>query len=151
MKKILTLYLLVPFLSFGSDLDCLTSALYHEARNLGVGSMREVANVISNRVESDSYPNTYCKVIKQNKQFSFYPAKPSNKREAVLMAETNPTVHDLNSWIIATKVAIQTFNGNLNVEFTDALFYHTTSVNPNWASTKQKLGKLKNHIYYGEK
>lgn len=151
MKKFITTCLFIPLLSFGSELDCLTSALYHEARNLGVGSMKEVANVISNRVKSNRYPNTYCKVVKQNRQFSFYPGKPSNQKEATMLAKSKPTVHDLNSWNLATKIAIQTFNGRLKVKFTDALFYHTTSVDPNWASEKQKLGRLKNHIYYGEK
>ncbi len=50
---------------------CLAEALYHEARGEGEIGMIAVANVVINRVKSDSFPNDPCSVIHQPNQFSF--------------------------------------------------------------------------------
>ena len=51
--------------------ECLVSALYHEARSESKDAVLAVATVIHNRVVSDRYPDSYCKVIQQPKQFSY--------------------------------------------------------------------------------
>ena len=59
------------------DLDCLTQAVYYEARGEGQAGMQAVAQVILNRVRSSAFPNTVCGVIFQGAgrrtgcQFSF--------------------------------------------------------------------------------
>ena len=59
------------------ELDCLTAALYYEARGEGEDGMEAVAQVIVNRVRHPSFPKSLCGVIYQGAgrgrgcQFSF--------------------------------------------------------------------------------
>lgn len=62
---------------------CLSSVIHHEARGESFEGQVAVASVVLNRVESSRFPNTVCGVVKQPKQFSWYPRKPltNQKRE----------------------------------------------------------------------
>jgi spore germination cell wall hydrolase CwlJ-like protein len=53
------------------QVDCLTSAIYHEARGEPYIGQVLVAAVIHNRVLSDHFPGSYCEVIKQDNQFEY--------------------------------------------------------------------------------
>ena len=54
-----------------SETECLATALYHEARGEGERGQKAVAFVIHNRAQSPEFPDGYCNVILQPKQFSF--------------------------------------------------------------------------------
>ena len=47
------------------SVKCLQLNLYHEARGSSLADQAAVADVVLNRVESNSYPNTVCGVVKQ--------------------------------------------------------------------------------------
>jgi len=51
--------------------ECVVEALYHEVRGESRESIIAVASVIKNRVNSKKYPNSYCEVVQQPKQFSY--------------------------------------------------------------------------------
>ena len=56
----------------GADsLHCLTEALYFEARGEGRSGQRAVAEVILNRVDSRTFPNSVCGVVHQRGQFTY--------------------------------------------------------------------------------
>src|SRR5437868_12759975 len=63
--------------TFERSLQCLTEALYYEARNQADDGLRAVAQVVLNRVRHPAYPNTVCGVVYQGSerttgcQFSF--------------------------------------------------------------------------------
>src|ERR671914_1597842 len=58
-------------------LECLTQAIYYEARNQSDDGQRAVAQVVLNRVRHPAYPDTVCGVVFQGSerrtgcQFSF--------------------------------------------------------------------------------
>jgi len=52
------------------DIKCLSEAIYFEARGESIKGQIAVANVIKNRVSSRS--KTYCDVVHQKGQFSYY-------------------------------------------------------------------------------
>ncbi|MFT6945407.1 MAG: spore germination cell wall hydrolase CwlJ-like protein, partial [Yoonia sp.] len=52
-----------PAAQGGAQWECLAEALYFEARGETVRGMFAVGEVILNRVDNDSYPNTLCNVI----------------------------------------------------------------------------------------
>jgi spore germination cell wall hydrolase CwlJ-like protein len=61
-----------PFLAEGQaepdkrrSLDCLTTAIYHEARSESEAGQRAVAQVVLNRARHPAYPNSVCGVIYQ--------------------------------------------------------------------------------------
>ena len=45
---------------FEQSLQCLTQAVYYEARNQSADGQRAVAQVVLNRVRHPSYPNSVC-------------------------------------------------------------------------------------------
>lgn len=51
----------------------MSSVLHYEARGESYEGKVAVASVVMNRVESSRFPNTVCGVVKQRKQFSWYP------------------------------------------------------------------------------
>ena len=53
----------LPAPSGGSDWQCLTEALYFEARGESLKGQFAVAEVILNRVDSGLYPRTVCGVV----------------------------------------------------------------------------------------
>jgi N-acetylmuramoyl-L-alanine amidase len=52
------------------QIDCLTRVIDHEARGEPVKGQEAVAYVIMNRVHSERFADTICKVVKQKGQFT---------------------------------------------------------------------------------
>ena len=66
--KTKTTYALIP----AEEIDCMTEAVYFEARGEPEEGQKAVMEVILNRVDNlQKYPNTICGVIKQKSQFSY--------------------------------------------------------------------------------
>lgn len=80
---------------------CLSSVIHHEARGEPFKGQVAVAQVVLNRVKSPHFPNTICKVVKQRKQFSWYPkkkltnAKSKMARKIIKGHHTNPIGNSL--------------------------------------------------------
>ena len=55
-----------------SAVFCLGLAIYFEGRGESEFGQKLIANILTNRVRSKKYPNNYCDVMTQYKQFSFY-------------------------------------------------------------------------------
>src|SRR6476660_5886742 len=51
--------------TFDRSLQCLTQAIYYEARNQSDDGERAVAQVVLNRVRHPAFPNTVCGVVYQ--------------------------------------------------------------------------------------
>lgn len=50
---------------------CLTQTIYHEARGESYHGQLVVGFLVANRVDHEWYPNDFCDVVYQRKQFSF--------------------------------------------------------------------------------
>lgn len=73
---------------------CLSSVIHHEARGESRQGQIAVAQVVMNRVKDKRWPNTVCAVVKQPKQFSWYPRKgmtnaKSKLARTVILGRTN--------------------------------------------------------------
>ena len=53
---------------FGNALDCLTAAVYYEARSESTDGQRAVAQVVLNRARHPAFPNSVCGVVFQGSQ-----------------------------------------------------------------------------------
>lgn len=53
------------------EVKCLTETIYYEARGESNKGKLAVANVVINRMENKSFPDTVCSVVYQKKQFSW--------------------------------------------------------------------------------
>lgn len=125
-----------------SDSDCLTQAVYYEARGEGVDGMRAVAQVILNRVRHPAYPKTICGVVYQGAyqrtscQFSF-----------VCNGAMGAPVESW-AWRRAKTVADAALNGYVMTSVGTSTSFHTTGVKPGWGSTMERVAQIGSHIFY---
>ena len=128
------------------QLMCLAVAIFFEARGEPIDGQELVANVILNRVEHSSYPDTICGVVNQRKQFSYTHELPR------LGMSSNPLDYndypDEIAWELSKEIAKETLdNGVINPYI---LMYHADYVDPYWADHYTVSGQVGRHIFYEE-
>ncbi|MEL6171482.1 MAG: cell wall hydrolase [Pseudomonadota bacterium] len=126
----------------GDQWQCLTEALYFEARGESVKGQFAVAEVILNRVDSAAFPNTVCGVIHQGTgrkygcQFTY---RCDGLKE---------TISEHKAFERVGKVAYIMVNGGAR-ELTDgATHYHTKAVSPRWAHVYPRTATIGFHHFY---
>lgn len=122
--------------------DCLTAAVYYEARSEPVDGQRAVAQVVLNRVRDRAFPHSVCGVVYQGVgsgracQFSF-------ACDGSMLRPRQPS-----AWALAERVATMALNGEVMPAVGNATFYHANYVLPWWASSLVRLGAIGHHIFY---
>jgi len=117
------------------ELECLAGAIYFEAKSESLEGQLAVGRVVINRARSGRFPASYCGVVYQRSQFSFIrcgqmPAIDRASRlwqNAIAVAK----IADANAYPSAAE---------------GALFFHATSVSPNWRLTR--VARVDNHVFY---
>lgn len=126
----------------GENWQCLAEALYFEARGETVRGMFAVGEVILNRVDSDAYPDTLCKVINQG----------TGRRYACQFTYTcdgkPETIAEPRSWERVGKVARILIDGAPRALTGGATHYHTKAVNPSWAQRFPRTAEIGVHYFY---
>ncbi|MDC7685097.1 cell wall hydrolase [Asticcacaulis sp. BYS171W] len=125
-----------------SDLDCLTQAVYYEARGETDAGQRAVAQVILNRVRHPGYPKTICNVVYQGAvkrtgcQFSFTcNGIMANRVEGW-------------AWKRARTVAEDALDGYVMKPVGASTHFHVLSVSPDWAPRMDKTATIGSHVFY---
>jgi hypothetical protein len=123
------------------DLDCLTQAIYYEARSESERGQAAVAQVVMNRLGNPNFPKTVCGVVFQGArhpgcQFSF--ACDGSMRQAIEGA----------AWDRARSVAEQTLAGVRVAAIGAATHYHTVDVDPYWGASMLRVAQVGLHIFY---
>jgi len=125
---------------------CLAEAIYFEARSEKLKGQAAVAQVVLNRVRNPAYPSSICDVVYQNAnwrnrcQFSF---ACDGKRHKV---------RENKHWRIAQDIAKAVTAGQIWLpEVGSSTHYHAVYVNPRWARSMYRLGKIGLHIFYRTK
>ena len=125
------------------ELLALSTTLYCEAVGEPWIGLASVADTIRNRVRSSMFPATYYGVTTQHKQFSCV-------RDALVLTN-NVKIRDDAEELKFRKIinlAARTITGDLPRITSDALFYHTVSVNPYWNKRYHRLGVIGHHVFY---
>lgn len=124
--------------------QCLTAALWWEARGEGLQGIKAVASVIENRKHSSGYPSTYCKIIKQHKQFSFVlEGKPIHKLEQ----QVKPSEKEV--FALVSSLAEQMLQGRFKPVLPRKVLHYTThAVSNTWTQKMQVVAKVGNHRFY---
>lgn len=123
-----------------SDTDCLAANIYHEARGENIHGQWFVAYVSQNRLRHRYFPNSYCEVIKQYKQFSWWDDPKIIKKP-----------DDPWSWDIAYHIAKKFINKDPITRHDaseGALFYHKYDILPYWADDYIYIGRVGAHLAY---
>lgn len=127
---------------FDRSLQCLTEAIYYEARSETEAGQRAVAQVVLNRVRHPAYPNTVCGVVYQGShrttgcQFSF-----------TCTGVMGP-INEQAAWQRARQIATAALRGQVYRPVGLAVNYHTTAINPYWASSLRTQTTVGAHIFY---
>ncbi|SDE46401.1 cell wall hydrolase [Limimaricola pyoseonensis] len=127
-----------------AEWNCLTEALYFEARGEALKGQFAVAEVILNRVDSPDYPDSVCGVVRQGTgrkyacQFSYY-------------CDGLPdTVNDKGSWKKLGRIASIMLEDGPRELTAGATHYHTKAVNPSWAGRIPRTASIGAHLFYRE-
>lgn len=124
------------------ELECLTQAVYFEARGETAVGQQAVAQVVLNRVRHPAYPKSVCGVVFQGAarargcQFSFAcDGSMRRGRESV-------------AWTRARHVAERALSGGVMASVGDATNFHTTGVSPNWGRRMVRVAQVGAHVFY---
>jgi len=124
------------------ELQCLSEAIYYEARSERISGQTAVAEVILNRVKSKHYPNSVCGVVYQGAerrtgcQFTF-----------TCDGSTALTPKGLH-WERSQDIASLAITGGNRKITQRATHYHTLSVDPHWSSSLQETKVIGSHKFY---
>ena len=123
-------------------LDCLTAAIYYEARSQSLDGQEAVAQVVLNRVRNPAFPNSVCGTVYEGSsrstgcQFTF-------SCDGSMVARIEPT-----AWDRARQVAQAAIDGFVYTPVGSATYYHTTAVSPWWAPKLVRVTQIGAHIFY---
>lgn len=124
------------------DLDCLTQAVYYEARGEGRDGMSAVAQVVLNRVRHPAFPKSVCGVVYQGAarrtgcQFSF-------TCSGVMRGRVNQA-----AWNRARTIASRALSGGVYAAVGNATHFHTTGVAPAWRNSLVRVNQVGSHLFY---
>lgn len=127
------------------DLRCLAENVYFEARGEPLDGQRAVAEVTLNRQRSANFPHTVCEVVYDSRWDPLRQRLVAHFSWTELDALSHPTGP---AWEEAKKVATSAYDDTYQPVVPGALFYHATSVHPDWARQKRVVAKIGNHIFY---
>jgi hypothetical protein len=124
-----------------ADLECLTTAVYFEARGESPRGQAAVAQVVLNRVKHKAFPKSVCGVVFQGAgragcQFSFACDGSMRKRKELL------------AWNRARNVAARALAGAARADIGAATHFHTTAVSPIWAPQMLRVANVGAHVFY---
>ncbi len=132
--------------------DCLSRAIYYEARSESRRGQLAVAEVVLNRVAHRLYPNNVCAVVyegtdretglswrgnQESCQFSFTCDGSEARRPP-----------DGEQWEVAQRVAAHALMGLSSSVTGEATHYHANYVNPYWAPRLVHTQTIGAHIFY---
>lgn len=124
----------------GGEWQCLTEAIYFEARGETLRGQFAVAEVILNRRDSGLYPRSVCGVVGQRGgggcQFSYVcDGHPDKMREK-------------GAREIAGRIAMVMLEGAPRALTDGATHFHTKGVRPGWARKFAKTADIGYHLFY---
>ncbi|HTX48260.1 MAG TPA: cell wall hydrolase [Caulobacteraceae bacterium] len=124
-----------------AELDCLTAAVYYEARGEAADGQAAVAQVVLNRVGQPRFAKTVCGVVYQGAkshacQFSFAcHGRPRRVREEA-------------AWTRSRAVAQRALSGYVMRTVGHATYFHLASLGRLRGSQEARAVRLGHHIFY---
>jgi hypothetical protein len=118
------------------ELECLTQAVYSEARGESPAGQAAVAQVILNRVRHPAFPKSVCGVVYQGCQFSFA-CNGGGRRHAEGAA-----------WDRARQVATRAMDGYVMADVGTATHFHASRLGSTWSGGLRKVAQIGAHIFY---
>ena len=132
---------------YTKELTCLINTLYAEARSEPEEGIRAVMSVIYNRKNHKNYPNTFCKVILQDKQFSAF-----NSDKSLATKPLKPVRElDKEAYRKVSSVAQEAVQGAFTpVLEPSVLHYAHVGIKNYWTSRMKVVIVHGRHVFYKE-
>ena len=133
--------------------ECLSLNIYFEAAVESTAGKLAVAQVTLNRVKSEQYPETICKVVYEGSHF----ASGHPKRDMCQFSWYCDGKHDIpnegRAWRESQNIAEYIMKTPGLLDITDhATHYHADYIpNPRWAQSRDRTVKIDTHIFYHKK
>ena len=123
------------------ELECLTSAVYFEARGETPAGQAAVAQVVLNRVRHPAFPKSVCGVVYQGAvshacQFSFVCDGQMRR------------VHEAAAWTRAHAIAARALDGYVMAGVGRATHFHVTRLGHIWGSGMVRVARVGGHDFY---
>ena len=123
------------------ELDCLTQAVYFEARGETPRGQAAVAQVVMNRLANPAFPKSVCGVVFQGAathgcQFSF--ACDGSMRRG----------REAAAWDRARRIAERALSGVRLADIGKATHFHTTDCQPDWGPQMLRVAQVGLHVFY---
>jgi hypothetical protein len=123
------------------DIDCLTAAVYYEARGEPREGQAAVAQVVLNRLRDAHFPKTVCGVVYQGLashacQFTF-------ACDGSTAARREP-----GAWDRAKTVASRALDGYVAPAIGGATHYHVASLGEIWGVQLVRVAQIGQHVFY---
>ncbi len=124
-----------------ADVDCMSEALYFEARGTTYEGERAVGEVILNRAADTRFPASVCGVIDQRYNGS---CQFSYRCDAIPNDQYNEPAELAKMRSISLELMV-----NRGEDITNgALFFHAASMVPGWFATLSARGQFGGNIFY---
>jgi len=133
----------LPAATGGAEWQCLSEALYFEARGETVKGQFAVAEVIMNRAKSSKFPDTVCGVIRQGAGGRKHQCQFSYKCDGYAEVFSEKQAYERMK-----KVARVALDGEVAPLTDGATFYHTKVVRPRWSRKFHKTATIGVHYFY---
>ena len=133
---------------YGEDnINCVIEATYFEARGENTLGHRAIIEVIFNRYQSSLYPDTFCEVVKQNKQFSYRNGKTTDD----LIYKDKKTKEKITNTVYNHLFTL-TYNEEYRLLDECVVNYDGKAFKkPKWASRMDMVAEIGNHQFYCHK
>jgi len=123
------------------EIDCLTAAVYYEARGEPREGQAAVAQVVLNRLRDAHFPKTVCGVVYQGLashecQFTFACNGATSARR------------EPGAWDRAKLVATRALDGYVAPAVGGATHYHVASLGDIWGAQLVRVARIGQHVFY---
>ena len=133
--------------NLNSEELCLVQTIYFEARGDSFIGQIAVANVVMKRLNSKSFPNTICNVVRSGKYWKGNPVK--NKCAFSYWCDgKSEKMYDIIAYEEAIEVANLVLKGAVIEPVKDATHYHAFYVKPSWSLKLKRITRIGKHIFY---
>ena len=114
---------------------CLAMTIFREGRSEPIKAQYSIAEVVHNRSKHPNYPDSYCGVVKQKGQFSWYKGSNSLK----------PPKYEKQAWDESVRVAKNFYTNKTNYT-KGSLYFNHKKLGVRFQKTlKVKIG---NHVFF---
>jgi|GEM_PF-2115769 len=128
--------------------QCLSEAIYYEARSEAVRGQKAIAEVIHNRVASRFYPNTICDVVYQGQERALRTGRHNCQFSFTCDGSLERWIPVGELWDQAQQIAAVSIEGSLKEQTRGATHYHTTYVRPGWSKRLKRTKQIGKHKFY---